>query len=256
MPGDPLLRARWEHRATQHLSEKRGVLLQNLPEYLNRAIDLWQAEVISATFMPQLPDNASVLDLAAGYGRLSRVLQALRPNTCLVGMDFSLTYCRLYAEQLGRAVCADLRRLPFAPGEWDGILLATGLMYLNPSERESTIQQVLCELKPGGIALFADPGQEIMALLRKLRPSLEQSSTGGGGFGIREYRRIFERPGYTIMASGGNVFFTCLLPVCLMLRRFPFFASAVAGFGVKLDLVSGGRGILALHRWVMVRREA
>lgn len=249
-------RTRWEQRAAKHLGDIRGVLLQGLPNHINQAIHAWQTAIITTKFVPLLPDHPYILDLAAGYGRLSRVIHALRPEASLVGMDFSLTYSRLYANEIGSAVCADLRQLPFAPNSWDGILLVTGLMYLNREESEATVQQVLSELKQQGIALFVDPGAEMMTFLRKLRPSLGNTKTGGNGFSIKEYRRLFQRPGYKIIASGSNTFFTLLLPVCLMFKGIPLLASAIADMAVRLDSFLGGEGLIALHRWVIVRREA
>ena len=250
-----MIRTRWEQRAAKHLGEVQGVLLQGLPGNINQAINDWQAAIITTKLAPHLSSHSYVLDLAAGYGRLSQVIHAIRPNASLVGMDFSPTYCQLYAKGIGNAVCADLRQLPFAPKSWDGILLVTGLMYLSQEESEATAQQVLSELKPDGVALFMDPCAEMIAIMWKLRPSLGKSKTGGSGFSIKEYLSLFHRPGYKIIASGSNTFFTWLLPICLMFKKAPFLASAIANMALRLDLFIGWKGRLALHRWIIVRRE-
>lgn len=257
-PDNSIIRTRWEQRAAKNLGDASGVLLKGLPNNLNQAINDWQEAIITTKFVPHLPNHAHpyVLDLAAGYGRLSQVIQTQCPAATLVGMDFSLTYSQLYAKGIGNAVCADLRQLPFAPNSWDGILLATGLMYLDPEAVEVSVQQVLSGLKRDGVALFIEPGSEMMALLRMLRPKSGKSETGGNGFNIKEYRHLFQQPGYRIVASGSNTFFTLLLPVCLMLKWFPFLASAIANIAVRLDLCLGGKGRFALHRWVIVLSEA
>lgn len=253
-PNDTEIRANWEQRATENLEGVQGVLLQGLPQNINQALSDWQAVIITTKLAQYLPSNPYVLDIAAGYGRLSKIVRSLRPNAKLVGMDFSLTYSRLYTKT-GSAVCADMRQLPFAPKCWDGVLLATGLMYLDTESAEVAVQQVLAGLKPGGVALFIEPGAEMMSLLGKLRPKPSTSTTGGRGFGLKEYRRLFQHSGYRIVGSGGNAFFTWSLPICIALKRFSRLSAAIANTAARLDLSIGGGGRLALHRWVIVRRE-
>jgi hypothetical protein len=100
-----------------------------------------------------------------------------------------------------------------------------------------------------------DPCAEMMEIMWKLRPSSGKTETGGKGFRIKEYLSLFHHPGFKIIASGSNTIFTLLLPICLMFKRAPILASAIANMALRLDLFLGWKGRLALHRWVIVRRE-
>ncbi len=128
-------------------------------------------------------------------------------------------------------------------------------MYLDPDACELAVQRIIARLKPGGMALFVDPGAEMIHLLRRLRPMLAQGGTGGAGFQMNEYRNLFKHADCFIVARGGNIFFTLLLPALLLLRDRPRIVASLARWAVKLDLRFGGWNRLALHRWIVVRRE-
>lgn len=255
--GDKQLREEWERRAATHQNDSRGVLFGGLPSEVNAAIGAWHSALVEKHILPALAEGAYVLDLAAGYGRLSNVVRTARADVILVGIDLSLTYNHLYQKNIGSAVCGDMRSLPFAEATFDRIVAVTGLMYLDSTEYEQATTQIVARLKPGGLALFVDPGAEMIRLLRKLRPSLAQGGTGGEGFGAHEYPHLFRSiPNCTIVGKGGNVFFTLILPLLLLLRNYPKVVSALGRRAVRLDLSCGGWGRFALHRWVAVRRDA
>ena len=249
------IRREWEKRAASHLSDSRGVLYSSLPAKVNQAIGNWHAALVERQLLPDLRVGAFVLDLAAGYGRLSRGIREVRSDIILFGVDFSLTYSHLYAQNIGNSVCADLRHLPFSDNVFDRIIAVTGLMYIEPDECELIVQQIIARLKPGGLALFTDPGAEIIFFLRRLHPSLAKNGTGGTGFRREEYLHLFELENCSIVAKGGNIFFTALLPILLLFRSRPRIVSSIASWAVKLDLRFGGWNRLALHRWIVVRRD-
>lgn len=255
MKGEAGLRQKWEERAAQHLDDERGVLYAGLPTAINRAIAAWHAQLVTRLLLPALPRDAMVLDLAAGYGRLSHVIGQARADIRLVGMDFSLGYACLYRDAAGSAVCGDLSRLPFGPQTFDCVIAVTGLMYLNSGECERAAGEIVALLKPGGLALFLDPGAEMISLLRRFLATSAARSTGGNGFGSRAYLDMFDRFG-TRIARGGNSCFTLLLPLLLLLGRWPRAVDRLAHWVVKADLRLGGWSRWALHRWVVVRREA
>lgn len=249
------LRRDWESRASSHLTDTRGVLYSGLPVNVNQAIGDWHAKLVKKYLVPGLRDEMSVLDLAAGYGRLSQIIREASANVRLSGVDFSLVYSHLYARDFGSAICADLRHLPFRGGTFDRIIAVTGLMYLESGECNSAVERIVELLKPGGIALFLDPGTEMIRLLRRLRPSLAKSGTGGVGFLAEEYHRLFERDNFSIVATGGNTFFTWTLPVLLFLQNWPRTTARLAHWAAELDQQFLGKRRFALHRWVVVRRE-
>jgi SAM-dependent methyltransferase len=249
------LRRDWENRASSHLTDKRGVLYSGLPVNINQAIGDWHAALVKKHLVPGLQGEMFVLDLAAGYGRLSQIIRDASANVHLVGVDFSLVYSHLYARDFGNAICADLRRPPFRVGTFDRIIAVTGLMYLDSEECDYAVERIVELLKPGGIALFLDPGTEMIRLLRRLRPSLAKRGTGGVGFLAEEYRHLFERGNCSIVATGGNAFFTWSLPLLLLLRNWPRVVARLARWATDVDSHFLGGGRFALHRWIVVRRE-
>ncbi len=249
------LRQRWEARAQIHQNDKRGVLYQGLPASINQAIHRWHGGIVAAHFANRLPSNASVVDLAAGYGRLSRVVQQNRPDVQLHGVDLSLTYSQLYQQQIAPALCADMTSLPFAESTWDGVLLVTGLMYLEETSCPAVIGQILRTLKPGGVLLCIDPGREITEGLRRLRPRFGQQTTGGDGFTREGYLQLFKQADCSILASGSNGYFTLALPLLLAMNRLsPMLTDVLAEHLVKFDLEREWFARYALHRWVVVQR--
>jgi SAM-dependent methyltransferase len=235
------------------------VLFQGLPPVLNAALHSWHAAIVTQEFAPYLPHGAWVADIACGYGRLSAVLRAWRPDLRLVGIDYSLTYCRQYGEQdLGAVLCADLDRLPLQPESLDATVIVTGLMYALADQRANVLTAILNTVRKGGVALLLDPGAEIANLLGQLRPNLRRRSTGGSAFTLEEYDLLARRPGWRLVASGGNPFFTLCLPLLLPSAGRSYLARRLARWAVRWDSNrSASDGLLrfALHRWMIVKRD-
>ncbi len=259
MADDPRLQARWETRALRHGNSPQGVLFQGLPPVLNAALHNWHAAIVTQKFAPYLPHGAWVADIACGYGRLSAVLRDLRPDLRLVGIDFSLAYCRQYGEQdLGAVLCADLGELPLKPGSLDATVIVTGLMYVPADQQAIVVTAILNGVRKGGVVLLLDPGAEISDLLGRLRPNLRRRSTGGSAFTLDAYNLLARRPGWRLVSSGGNPFFTLCLPLLLPLAGQPYLARRLARWAVRWDISrSSSDGLLrfALHRWMIVKRD-
>lgn len=248
------LRSRWERRAAHWLADRRGVLLAGLAEAINDAIHRWHELLLQRYFAATIPAQGTVADLAAGYGRLSATLRRLRPDVSVVGLDFCLPFCVLYSQKVGNSVCADIARLPLMTAAVDGVLVVTGLMYLDATEASAAVEEMLRCVKRGGSLLFVDPGRELLVMLQRLGIG-KASETGGQGFTGRQYRELFNRPGCTIMHSGGNALFTLFLPLLMVLGKMPMLSRPLAKFLVLLDLLVPFPSRLALHRWVVVRRD-
>jgi SAM-dependent methyltransferase len=246
----------WEARAATHQSEARGVLFQGVPTELNALIHAWHAEIVRTVFASRLPSAAQVLDLAAGYGRLSGVIQRQRPDVWMSGADVSFTYCKLYRAQIGPALCADLAALPYQHASWDGVLLVTGLMYLEHGHCDAAITQVLTTLKPGGLLLCIDPGHELIHLLRQF--GFGRQASASAGFKRSHYLALFDRAECQVIAKGGNGWFTLLLPLLWVLAQtaqaFPILRLLLRSIPV-LDGHSDQLLRFALHRWVLVQKQ-
>lgn len=245
----------WEHRARALGDTPRGVLVQGFSEALNQHLHQWHAMLIRQRLLPFLPHGATLLDLGAGYGRLSRVVQDARPDVHLLGLDFSLTYCRLYhAQRLGAIVCGDVSHVPFMPAAVEAIVAVTALMYVAPAQRRQVMAEVLAVLRPGGLALFVDPGMEYLRLIRLL--SRRGSPTGGHAFTHQEYRELGSTTATQIVAWGGNPGFSVLLPLLYAAQRRPSIAQRVLRVAHGLDTCCPGHRRWTFYRWMLVRKHS
>jgi 2-polyprenyl-3-methyl-5-hydroxy-6-metoxy-1,4-benzoquinol methylase len=107
-------------------------------------------------------EGRSILDAGCGVGAFSEVL-AERNRVC--GVDFSETALK-YASARGlRAACADLARLPFAPGTFD-LVVCIGVLQLVADER-AVLAELASMLAPGGTLVVQTLNRD--SLQRKLR---------------------------------------------------------------------------------------
>jgi SAM-dependent methyltransferase len=247
------VRAAWEARAAHFGSSLSGVLLRNLSDDANQAIADWTAAVVRDTLLTQLRDGAAVLDLGCGYGRLSAVMQAERPDLRLTGQDLSLGYCQQYRTDARPCVVADIARVPFADATFDGVLSVACLMYVPRQDALGALRGIVALLKPGGVALILDPGRELQQWIARVMPRRSASPTGGVGFERDEYRGLAARAGFRVVKEGGNPALSLglIVPGFAKSRR-KFVTSLLASLGAH-DRNGGYRGI-ALHRWLLLRR--
>ncbi len=134
----------------------------------------WRSEVILRS---ELPESGRVLDLGAGTGDLSRLVQAERPCLKTVAADFTLEMM-----QIGRSrspdlppennalswIGADGTRLPFAEASFDRVI--SGFLLRNVTDLEGCLREQLRILKSGGrlVALDTTPPAK-----SRLRPLIE-----------------------------------------------------------------------------------
>jgi SAM-dependent methyltransferase len=249
------VRASWEQRAAESGSTLSGVLFRNLSESANRAIDDWHAAIVRDAFLPEVEQGARVLDLGCGYGRLSGVVASARPDIRLTGQDLSLGYCRAYRESTGPSVVADVAGVPFADASFDAILSVTCLMYV-PSERAPEVWRgIAAMLRLGGVALLLDPARELQQLIARVRPARSASPTGGTGFLRAEYESLARGAGFRVLARGGNPALSLgLLVPGVAKAKSTRIAALLASLGARDR--RGAYSALALHRWLLVRRES
>ena len=250
---DADLQRRWEERASTKGATLSSVLYRGFTDTLNGYVHDWHVWAVCEQLLPRLPQNAVVLDLGCGYGRIRQAAVARRPDLRVVGMDFSETYCRLYVEtQRADAVCADMRRLPFVDGCFDGLIAVTCLMYLDRAERASHIAKLLRALKPSGHALFVDPGLEFMRLARVGFKSARNTPTGGEGFPLSEYCTLGEGTAHRVYAVGAMPAFTMLLPALYAARRSAAISSRLLKLARRTDLGTKSFSKYSLQRWALL----
>jgi ubiquinone/menaquinone biosynthesis C-methylase UbiE len=150
-----------------------------------------ELQATSAEWLLNLPPRARILDLCCGYGRHSRAWRVggHRP----VGLDLSFDMLSIAPAQQpkGRWVRGDVRRLPFAPGTFDGAtFMFVSFGYFDTSSDDLA---ALCEvrrvLKPGG-GIYLDI--KLPASLRADQPP--DASFHIGEAAVTEASRIVQTP--------------------------------------------------------------
>ncbi|MFQ5448397.1 MAG: class I SAM-dependent methyltransferase [Saprospiraceae bacterium] len=253
MPESTNYQARWQERAKKFPPGLRAVLFQGLPYSLNEAIHDWHCRVITRQLLPLLPKAGRVLDVGAGYGRLSRIIKKERPDLEVIGIDFSHDFCRVYQQETGPAICADIHHLPLAPHSNDALLIVTVLMYTQ-GDTQAIARTLIEQLKPGGIALFIEPGYELITWLQKLNSGYQHKTTGGKGFTQEAFLHLLDNASCTILGKGSNIGFTLALPLLIPLNKIPSLGSFLAKVIAQTDAAFNFYTRLSLHRWLMVQR--
>jgi len=256
-PGLGNLRKQWEKRAAYRKNALSGVLFQGLPEEINRAIHQWHRNILRDKLLTLIPANGRLLDLGCGYGRLSREIIRHRADISVTGADISLNYCRLFKRNINApAVCAPIEHLPFKPGSFDALLVVTTLMYISSEHQAKVMAGALKLLRPGGHALFFDPGSLFCSLSGKLFPDVRKWSSGGSGITKRKYRQMSCQTGCRIRQCAGGSWLTLALPFAMLLRPCHRLQKAILEGAVSLDTDNARGAPWDVHRWVLIEKPA
>jgi SAM-dependent methyltransferase len=244
------VRASWEQRAVESGASLSGVLLRNLSENANRTLDEWHATILRDALLPEVRTGARVLDLGCGYGRLSRVIASARPDIDVVGQDLSLTYCRRYLSSAGPCVVADVALSPFTGASFDALLSVTCLMYVPRENAQDALRGTYMS-----VALLLDGARELQDSIARLLRGRAASPTGGTGFRRDEYRELAGNAGLRVLKQGGNPALSLgLLVPGVAKSRSRIVISLLNALGAWDR--NGGYSRFALHRWLLVRRDA
>jgi demethylmenaquinone methyltransferase / 2-methoxy-6-polyprenyl-1,4-benzoquinol methylase len=102
-----------------------------------------------------LPENALVLDLAAGTGHFSKLVRERLPKARSVAVDITEPMLRLArAQGLQDAVCGDATSLPFPDATFDSVLIGYGLR--NFPNLKTALAEIARVTRPGGSLVSLD----------------------------------------------------------------------------------------------------
>lgn len=110
-----------------------------------------------------------VLDLGAGTGQITQVLQQRYPDAELIAVDLApamVEICQQYFHDghKGKALCADAEALPLEPQSVDLIVCNLMLQWL--PQLETVLAQIKRVLRPGGLFMFSTFGPDTLCELR------------------------------------------------------------------------------------------
>lgn len=115
----------------------------------------------------RLAAHAVILDLAAGTGDFSRIVQRRYPGARAVAVDLTERMLRLARSRgVERTVCGDAGALPFADGSFDCVFVGYGLR--NFPDLARAVTEIERVTRPGGLLVSLDFFLPANALFRRL----------------------------------------------------------------------------------------
>ena len=113
----------------------------------------WRTEMVAAL---EVPPEASVLDVAAGTGAITRLLEAR--GACVIATDQSIEMLRGARQRGATVVQGNAVRLPFPDASFDAVTFGYLLRYVEPA---AALGELVRVLRPGGaigMVEFGRPG--------------------------------------------------------------------------------------------------
>ncbi|HMI63636.1 MAG TPA: 1-acyl-sn-glycerol-3-phosphate acyltransferase [Puia sp.] len=112
-----------------------------------------------------LPKKGMILDIGCGYGFMSYMLQFVSPQREITGIDYdeekieTANNCFSKNERINFAA-ADAMEYAFE--DYDAIILADMLHYLQPAQQTELIEKCIRHLRPGGTILIRDGNKDLV----------------------------------------------------------------------------------------------
>src|SRR5207244_3551210 len=106
-----------------------------------------------------IPASGNMLDLGCGYGFMSYTLHFASPQRYITGIDYDeekvtvANHCFSKDKNLN-FIHADATS--FEAGNYDAIIMADMLHYLESTQQKKVIEKCIKHLNPGGIILIRD----------------------------------------------------------------------------------------------------
>jgi ubiquinone/menaquinone biosynthesis C-methylase UbiE len=119
----------------------------------------WAADMVAST-----RDTGSWLDLGCGTGWIQEVLRMKGHRRQIVGVDIADGMLRFARRKQMTVVLGDAEKLPFKDRSFDGVL-AKGVLHHLP-DMASAVAEIARVLKPGGVAVLADPNLSPLRALK------------------------------------------------------------------------------------------
>lgn len=240
----------WEKRSRKYKGQIEGVLSKSFPRNINMYLDEWMFEQVKKEILSKGKFNGKILDLGCGYGRLSRHILKYFPESKTYGVDISKTYVDLYNKNLsprGKAITANIKRLPYKNNFFDASIMVTTLMYMTGrNDQEQVISEMIRVLKKGGVFIIIERnpiGQKIVTgagLVEKIR-GRKNKEIEAVGFYPSYISGLLNKKGGLIKNTYGIPIWTLTFPLTLLLSLIStnlgeLFLRGISFFESKLKL--------------------
>jgi SAM-dependent methyltransferase len=258
-PADARLQSEWMQRQQSLGNVPQAVLLRNLPAGVNGLLDSWHRSVLRWSLSALEPSASTwIADLGCGYGRMASETRALGFEQ-VVGLDYEAGFCRQYQLDFGYAVRGSIADPPFTAGSLAAAYAVTAFMYVGVDRAAQGLRALDACLQPGARILLLEAGSEFNTLARMIFRGKRRQSLAVNGFSRSELGEQILPKGWRTLATGCNPVTTLLLPLLLLLHRFPRVFGALAAMAMTLDrprttLRDRGWRRLCLHRWVLCEK--
>ena len=224
---DNKIKKLWDNRSKKYKYNIAGVLPKSFPVAVNKAIDDWEYDITKCLIKDITDFN--ILDIGCGYGRTSKRILTKFKNVRTYGIDIAKNYVDIYNKDLkprGKALVADMRKLPFRNESVDLVLVVTSLMYiLKKKDQRKALSEMFRVLKKGGKLLLIErdiAGYNLITLwgiVGRLRGKKNREITATG-FDPKDVLGLIKNSGGTIEQKFGIPFFTFSLPAFFVLNKF------------------------------------
>lgn len=134
----------------------------NTPDYWNKE---WENDSVQRNYdglftliLENIPEQAAVLDVGCGVGRLSKLIKQQR-NAELTCLDFSSWACEQLQKEGFRTIVSQLPKIPLPDDSFD-IAVATEV-FEHLDHPEKTVQQMGRVVRAGGLVMCSAPNDTL-----------------------------------------------------------------------------------------------
>lgn len=225
---DKKLKKEWEERSRELRDDPKSVMFATFPSDLNKALHEWEVKILNDNF-PSI-NNAQVLDVGAGYGRLSIPLAKKHKDAFFYGMDIAEGFVALYNKKLGKrgkANVASLTDLPYKRDQFDYIFVVTVLMYMKNHELKKAVEELKRVLKKDGKLVVIEnhkngtdyiTGFGLFTLVKKILGKSNKNFINSRVFYHGEIEKYFNKS-FRVVSKKGCSLITLLIPLYLLFSK-------------------------------------
>lgn len=245
---DKKIKTLWDERSAKYKDDIAGVLPKSFPLVVNQAIDDWEFGLISGLIKNKTGYN--ILDVGCGYGRVSERILKKFDKVETTGIDIAKNYVNLFNKKMkprGKALVADMRKIPLKNESVDLVLVITAFMYcVTKEDQKKAFNEIFRVLKKDGKILLIErdvAGYNLITLggiVGKIRGQMNKEITAVG-FDPKDIEKLAIKNGGKIESKSGMPAFTLSLPVFFVLNKLSnkSLLKAYLKFTQKLDRLFG-----------------